>query len=600
MRQKNTIYILLFACLFVFSACSGTKVDQDEIKKANQFFESIFQDRVLDSPEFQTRLGYKSNYDQWDDMRWEKRRKDARDAEFDLNYMREHININKLDDKTAISYRLMEKSLQRTIDANEYLFRGYMITHRGGKHSSIPSFLINYHKIEDEMDVKDYLSRLRNIEPLFEDFLRELKIRDDVGTIAPMFVYPKAIAVCENIISGYPFEEGEKQNVIYQDFVTKIDALELSDAVKIRYKSEAEAILVTVVNYAYRGLIDFLTEQQLKATNNHGVWKYPNGDAYYQYTLDQYTTLGMNAEEIHQIGLDEVARIHEEIYAIMEEVSFEGTLQEFFDFMRTDPQFYYPQSDKGRQMYLDQVNVVVDTLSARIEELFYGLPSIPLVVKPVEAYREASAGIAFYSRGQADGSRPGIYYANLYNMQDMPIYKLENLAYHEAIPGHHMQIAIQLEVEGMPNFRKYGGYSVYSEGWALYSETLPKEIGLYKDPYSDFGRLSGELWRACRLVVDTGIHHYRWTREEGIDYYMTNTANPEGDCVGMVERHIVWPGQAVSYKIGMLKFQELRAYAETTLGNNFSIQEFHDVVLRNGGVPMDILEDIVVQWVETK
>jgi len=600
MRQKNTIYILLFACLFVFSACSGPKVDQDEIKKANQFFESIFQDRVLDSPEFQTRLGYKSNYDQWDDMRWEKRRKDARDAEFDLNYMRENININKLDDKTAISYRLMEKSLQRTIDANEYLFRGYMITHRGGKHSSIPSFLINYHKIEDEMDVKDYLSRLRNIEPLFEDFLRELKIRDDVGTIAPMFVYPKAIAVCENIISGYPFEEGEKQNVIYQDFVTKIDALELSDAIKTRYKSEAEAILVTVVNYAYRGLIDFLTEQQLKATNNHGVWKYPNGDAYYQYTLDQYTTLGMNAEEIHQIGLDEVARIHEEIYAIMEEVSFDGTLQEFFDFMRTDPQFYYPQSDKGRQMYLDQVNVVVDTLSARIEELFYGLPSIPLVVKPVEAYREASAGIAFYSRGQADGSRPGIYYANLYNMQDMPIYKLENLAYHEAIPGHHMQIAIQLEVEGMPNFRKYGGYSVYSEGWALYSETLPKEIGLYKDPYSDFGRLSGELWRACRLVVDTGIHHYRWTREEGIDYYMTNTANPEGDCVGMVERHIVWPGQAVSYKIGMLKFQELRAYAETALGNNFSIQEFHDVVLRNGGVPMDILEDIVVQWVENK
>ena len=284
----------------------------------------------------------------------------------------------------------------------------------------------------------------------------------------------------------------------------------------------------------------------------------------------------------------------------MEEVAFEGTLQEFFDFMRTDPQFYYPQSDKGRQMYLDQVNVVVDTLSARIDELFYGLPSIPLVVKPVEAYREASAGIAFYSRGQADGSRPGIYYANLYNMQDMPIYKLENLAYHEAIPGHHMQIAIALEVEGMPSFRKYGGYSVFSEGWALYSETLPKEIGLYKDPYSDFGRLSGELWRACRLVVDTGIHHYRWTREEGIDYYMNNTANPEGDCVGMVERHIVWPGQAVSYKIGMLKIQELRAHAEETLGDKFSLQGFHDVVLKNGGVSMDILQDIVYEWIENQ
>tara|TARA_Y100000748_G_scaffold303151_1_gene307449 strand:+ start:1067 stop:2869 length:1803 start_codon:yes stop_codon:yes gene_type:complete len=600
MKQKNIIYILLFGCLLVFNSCAGSKVDQDEVKKANQFFESIFQDRVLDSPEFQTRLGYKSNYDQWDDIKWAARRKNARDAQFDLEYMLDNINIEKLDNKTAISYRLMEKSLQRTIDANEYLFRGYMVTHRGGKHSSIPSFLINYHKIDDERDVKDYLSRLRNIEPLFEDFIKELELRDELGTIPPMFVYPKAIAVCENIISGYPLEEGEKQNVIYEDFVNKLDALDISDALKLRYKSEAEAILVTVVNYSYKNLIDFLTEQQLKATNNDGVWKYPNGAEYYQYTLDQYTTLGLTAEQIHEIGLSEVTRIHEEIYTIMEEVAFEGTLQEFFNFMRTDPQFYYPQSDKGRQMYLDQVNVVVDTLSARIDELFYGLPSIPLVVKPVEAYREASAGIAFYSRGQADGSRPGIYYANLYNMQDMPIYKLENLAYHEAIPGHHMQIAIALEVEGMPSFRKYGGYSVFSEGWALYSETLPKEIGLYKDPYSDFGRLSGELWRACRLVVDTGIHHYRWTREEGIDYYMNNTANPEGDCVGMVERHIVWPGQAVSYKIGMLKIQELRAHAEETLGDKFSIQEFHDVVLKNGGVSMDILQDIVYEWIKNQ
>ena len=185
-------------------------------------------------------------------------------------------------------------------------------------------------------------------------------------------------------------------------------------------------------------------------------------------------------------------------------------------------------------------------------------------------------------------------------MRDMPIYKLENLAYHEAIPGHHMQISIQLEVEDMPSFRKYGGYSVFAEGWALYSETLPKEIGLYKDPYSDFGRLSGELWRACRLVVDTGVHHYKWTREEGIDYYMNNTANPEGDCIGMVERHIVWPGQAVSYKIGMIKVQELRAYAEQELGDKFSIQGFHDIVLRNGSVTMDILEDIVYSWVDSQ
>jgi len=595
MLKKLLVFIVPF---FLFS-CS-TNVDEAEVKKARQFFESVFQDTVLDSPEFQASLGYKSNYDKWDDITWQASRQRAYRAKDDLDYLTKNIDFEKLDDPTKISYRLMEKRLQRTIDNDNFIFHSYLITHRGGKHSSIPSFLINYHRIDEEQDVKDYISRLRNVEPLMDDLILQLKLRQDVKKIAPAFVFPQAIKTSKNIISGYPFEETEKQNVIYEDFMKKLNALEMSEAIKLRYQSEIEAVLVTIVNYSYRKLIAFLEEQQPLADNNHGVWKFEDGEEYYQHTLDGYTTLGLTAEEIHEIGLSEVERIHGEIYEIMEQVNFDGTLKEFFDFMREDDQFYYPEGPKGRQMYLDQVQVVVDTLSNRIEELFYGLPSIPLQVKPVEAYREASAGIAFYQRGQADGSRPGTYYANLYRMRDMPIYKLENLAYHEAIPGHHMQISIQLEVEDMPSFRKYGGYSVFSEGWALYSETLPKEIGLYKDPYSDFGRLSGELWRACRLVVDTGVHHYKWTREEGIDYYMNNTANPQGDCIGMVERHIVWPGQAVSYKIGMIKVQELRAYAEKELGDKFSLQGFHDIVLRNGSVTMDILEDIVYSWVDSQ
>ena len=593
---KKLLFIILPFLLF---SCTSN-VDEAEVKKARQFFESVFQDTVLDSPEFQASLGYKSNYDKWDDITWQASRQRAYRAKDDLDYLEKNIDFDKLDENTKISYRLMVKRLQRTIDNDNFIFHNYLITHRGGKHSRIPSFLINYHRIDEEQDVKDYISRLKNVEPLMDDLILQLKLRQDVKKIAPAFVFPQAIKTSQNIISGYPFEETKKQNVIYEDFMKKLNALEMSDALKLRYQSEMEAVLVTIVNYSYRKLITFLEEQQKLADNNHGVWKYEDGAEYYQHTLDGYTTLGLTAEEIHEIGLSEVERIHGEIYDIMEKVNFDGTLKEFFDFMREDDQFYYPEGPKGRQMYLDQVQVVVDTLSNRIEELFYGLPSIPLQVKAVEAYREASAGIAFYQRGQADGSRPGTYYANLYRMRDMPIYKLENLAYHEAIPGHHMQISIQLEVEDMPSFRKYGGYSVYAEGWALYSETLPKEIGLYKDPYSDFGRLSGELWRACRLVVDTGVHHYRWTREEGIDYYMNNTANPEGDCIGMVERHIVWPGQAVSYKIGMIKVQELRAYAEQELGDKFSIQEFHDVVLRNGSVTMDILEDIVYSWVDSK
>ena len=593
--KKFFILLLLF-----FIGCTGTNVSDDEVKKANQFFESIFLDQVQDSPEFQTRLGYKSNYDQWDDITWEERRRKIKKAKSNLKYLHDNIDYDKLDEPAKISYRLIERRFERQIESSDYIFNSYPITHRGGKHSSIPSFLINYHKVDDEDDVKDYLKRLRNIEPLIDDLIKELELREDLNILAPKFVYPQAIKVSQNIIAGYPFEDVKKRNVIFDDFSKKLDKLDLSDPVKTRYSSEAEAILVTIVNSSYRKLIDFLSVQETRATDNFGVWKYTNGAEYYQFQLDGFTTLGLTPEQVHATGLQEVERIHQEIYGIMEATQFEGTLQDFFEFMRTDPQFYYPDNQKGREAYLNQVNVVMDTLTANIDQLFNGLPSIPFVVKAVEPYREESAGIAFYQRGKADGSRPGIYYANLYTMQDMPTYKLENLAYHEAIPGHHMQISIALETKGMPSFRKYGGYSVYSEGWALYSETLPKEVGLYKDPYSDFGRLSGELWRACRLVVDTGIHHYRWTREEGIEYYRSNTANPEGECVKMVERHIVWPGQAVSYKIGMLKIQELREYAETALGEKFSLQDFHDIVLKNGAMTMDVLHDVVYQWVENQ
>ena len=400
---KKLLVIILPLVLF---SCAA-KVDEAEVKKARQFFESVFQDNVLESPEFQASLGYKSNYDKWDDITWQASRQRAYRAEDDLAYLEKNIDFDKLDESSKISYRLMVKRLQRTIDNDNFIFHNYLITHRGGKHSSIPSFLINYHRIDEEQDVKDYISRLRNVEPLMDDLILQLKLRQDVKKIAPAFVFPQAIKTSENIISGYPFEETKKQNVIYEDFMKKLNALEMTDAMKLRYQSEMEAVLVTIVNYSYRKLIDFLKEQQKLADNNHGVWKFEDGAEYYQHTLDGYTTLGLTAEEIHAIGLSEVERIHGEIYEIMKKVSFEGTLQEFFNFMREDDQFYYPEGPKGRQMYLDQVQVVVDTLSNRIEELFYGLPSIPLQVKAVEAYREASAGIAFYQRGQADGSRPG-------------------------------------------------------------------------------------------------------------------------------------------------------------------------------------------------
>jgi uncharacterized protein (DUF885 family) len=277
--------LLLIHIPFLLFSCTSN-VDQEEIKKANQFFESIFQDSVIDSPEFQASLGYKSNYDKWDDITWQNSRKKAKQAIDDLAYLRKNIDYDKLDETRKISYRLMEKRLQRIIDSDNFIFHGYMITHRGGKHSSIPSFLINYHKVDEEQDVKDYIGRLRNVEPLMDDLIEQLRLRQDVKKIAPAFVFPQAIKTSENIISGYPFEDVEVQNVIYSDFMKKLNALDISDAKKLRYQSEAEAVLVTIIKYSYSKLIDFLKEQQTLADNNHGVWKFEDGAEYYQHALD--------------------------------------------------------------------------------------------------------------------------------------------------------------------------------------------------------------------------------------------------------------------------------------------------------------------------
>jgi uncharacterized protein (DUF885 family) len=284
--------------------------------------------------------------------------------------------------------------------------------------------------------------------------------------------------------------------------------------------------------------------------------------------------------------------------AIMKKVGFEGTLQEFFAHMRTNPDFILSNDDAGRAAYLKMAEDYVAGITPRLDELFITMPKAPLVVKRVEPYREKSAGKAFYNGPTPDGSRPGIFYANLHDMADMPTYQLEALVYHEGLPGHHMQTAIAYEQENLPSFRRFSGYTAYNEGWGLYSELVPKEMGFYRDPYSDFGRLAMELWRAGRLVVDTGIHHQKWTRQQAIDWLIANTPNPEGDAIKAIERYIVMPSQATAYKIGMLKILELRERARAALGDRFDIRAFHEVVLTSGAVPLTVLEEQVEAWLD--
>lgn len=567
-----------------------------ESEKANELFESIFMENVMRSPMYQSYLGIKQDQDKWDDISEQRQQEDLALQQQQLEQVLA-IDVEQLDAQTALSWKLMKQRLENGIEDFQWRYYNYPVNQMFGLHSSVASLLINQHRISDTTDAQAYISRLNGLPALFEQLVANLNVRAENGIIAPKFVYPYVISDSQNIVTGAPFDDGEPSTLM-ADFVNKVEALEIEQTQKDELLNQAKQALTNSVKPAYESLIAALTQLETQADTNDGAWKFPRGDEFFNNALNRTTTTDLTATEIHQIGKDEVARIHDEMRAVMQQVGFEGALQEFFVHMRGNEDFIYAANDEGRQRYMDEATALIDNMKGRLDELFITKPKADLIVKAVEPFREKSAGKAFYQQPSMDGSRPGTYYANLYDMASMPTYQMEALAYHEGIPGHHMQIAIAQELEGIPKFRKFGRYTAYSEGWGLYSELVPKEIGLYQDPYSDFGRLAMELWRACRLVVDTGIHAMKWTRERGIDYYVTNTPNAEADAIKMVERHIVMPSQATAYKIGMNKIIELREKAKTKLGEKFDIRQFHDVVLANGPVPLNVLEDFVREYID--
>ncbi len=600
--------LLLLATVTLIISCKPEKTTTTyteaeiaaESKKVNDFFQKTFDARVDLSPEFQTRLGIKKDYGKLDDISPEAKAKELEMDKEQLQWMTDSVNVAALSKEALLSYKLYKQKLENDIADYKYRLHNYPVNQMFGAQSGLPSFLINMHSIDNVKDAEAYISRLNEFNRYFTQLVENLKEREAIGVMPPVFVYDKVIQDSENILIGQPFDASETQSTLLEDFMKKVSKLEVDAETKSNLETQAKEALLTSVKPAYNSLIAFMKEQKQRANSDHGAWKFPDGDSFYNNALQRTTTTDLTAEEIHEIGLREVERIHKEMDAIREAVGFEGSLQDFFQFMKTDKQFYYSADQKGKDAYLAEAVHLIDSMKTRLDEIFITKPEADLIVKAVEPFREKSAGKAFYNRPAADGSRPGIYYANLYDMESMPTYQMEALAYHEGIPGHHMQLAIQQELEEIPMFRKFGGYTVYSEGWGLYSEFIPKEMGFYSDPYSDFGRLAMELWRACRLVVDTGIHNKKWTREEGIKYYTDNTPNAEFDAIKMVERHIVMPGQATAYKIGMLKILELRKKAKDALGEKFDIREFHEVVLSQGALPLNVLEDFVDEYIASK
>ena len=604
MKRILTTLISTTACAAILISANAQTSDQiaSESTRANKFFDKCWDENLARHPVDESFYAIKTHYNQLEDLSDEKAAADHAVWQKQLATLKREFKPELLNPQAQLSCRLFEQEAEREAEEFKFRFDVYPVSQMRGVHAQIPTFLINIHKIDNVKDAEAYIARLNAIPKLFDQLIVNLQVREDKGVVAPRFVFPLVLDACHKIIQGKPFDSSASNSPLLDDFTKKVGALkDIDSATRNRLLSGATKALNDSVKPAYEKIIAFLESQSKRANDDAGVWKFPDGVEFYSSALRRSTTTDLTADQIHEIGLKEVARIHGEMTRIKDKIGFKGDLQAFFKFMRDDRQFYLPDTDEGRAKYLAQSVAIIDDMKKRLDELFATKPKADIVVKAVEKFRERSAGKAFYQQPAPDGSRPGMFYVNLREMQSNPTYQLEALAHHEGIPGHHMQIAIAQELSGVPKFRKFShAYTAYTEGWGLYSEQTPKEIGLYWDPYSDFGRLSLELWRAGRLVVDTGIHHKKWTRQQAIDYLKQNTPNSEADCIDSINRYIVMPGQATAYKIGMIRILELREKAKKQLGTKFDIHQFHDVVLTNGALPLDVLEELVDRWIKSK
>ncbi len=524
----------------------------------------------------------------------ESRALDQRTAEA----LQSRFNRAALSPEDQLSYDLLLYRNTRSASIFPYRRNAYVFDQMNGVQAEIPAFLINIHKVESEADARAYISRLSQSGRFIDQAIAESIEREKAGVLPPRWVFPQVIEQSKNIITGAPFTSG-KDNDLFADFKTKVGKLTIPQATKDALIAEARTAMLTSMRPAYQRMISTLTAQAKRAGTDDGIWRFADGAEQYKALLKYYTTTDLDGDQIHALGLAQVARIHGEMTAIKERVGFAGTLPEFFAHIRDGKQYYFPNTAAGKQQYIDESLKAQAQVAAALPRYFGRLPKSELQIKAVEAFREKNAGKAFYNAPPPDGSRPGIYYVNLYDMRNMPSTEVDALYCHEGLPGHHLQFALLSELgKGeVPPFRQFSGYTANTEGWGLYAEKLCKEMGLYTDPYRDFGRLQLELHRAIRLVVDSGIHHKRWSREQAIKYVEDNSADAKGGIVKAIERYIVYPGQATAYMVGKLKIEELRARSKAALGAKYDDRGFHDTVLLAGSLPLDLLEKRVEGWI---
>lgn len=577
-----------------------------ETDRINAWFAEKNEERLAFSPMELTRLNRKDQYGELDQFSLAAAEEQLAWHAATIAEMQQDFSYDALDLEAKTSWDTWIYMYERNRGIQDFASQFYIFEQMNGSHSFFPTFLINYHKVDTRTDMDAYISRLQQVGRAMGQELEKARANAERSVRAPRFAYEIVLDEARKIISGAPFDDTvEEDSAIWADVQAKVAGLvesgEIDAAIAESLLTQARTALLEHYAPAYQDLIDWMN-QDIANTDPEprGVWALPQGEDYYNELLSYYTTTDLTAAEIHQTGLDEVERLVAEMEAIKAEVGFDGEFLEFLDAVSADPQFYYPNDEAGRQRYIDETNAYYDFIRSRLPDYFGTLPKADLVVKRVEAFREMDGAPAHYNPSSPDGETPGTYYIHMSQMGANPTYQMESIAYHEGLPGHHMQLAISLESEVIPEFRRQTWYNAYVEGWGLYTELLAKEMGGYEDPYSNLGRLSNELWRAVRLVVDTGMHAMGWTKEEAVNYFAAHTLAPIESVVAEINRYLVIPGQATSYKIGMLKILELRERAREALGDDFDIREFHDVILTGGALPLDILDRRVNNYIAAK
>ncbi|PHR21649.1 MAG: DUF885 domain-containing protein [Sphingopyxis sp.] len=580
---------------------SAVQAAETETDRINAWFDEKYEEELAFSPIEQTFIGRKTDYGLIDDFS-----EAGADREFawlrkTVAEMQSRFDYDKLSPEAQASYDIWSYNLEQAEAGLPYRTNRYVLHQHNGLQSFFPTFLINTHKVATEADMLAYIQRLSGVATALDQLLVRAQANAAAGTRPPRFAYEGVIDQSTKIVSGAPFDDGEP-SAIWTATEAKLQGLvesgEIDEARAAVLREQAKAALISDFAPAYERIIAWY-KADLPNTDPtaKGVGALADGEAFYNYRLANQTTTELTADEIHNLGLAEVARLRADMEAVKDEVGFDGDLQAFFKYIREDDRFYFSNDDAGADQYIAAAKNHIEALKKKLPDYFGILPKTDLEVRRVESFRERDGAAQHYRSGTPDGSRPGIYYAHLSDMRAMPIPTLEVIAYHEGLPGHHMQISIAQELTGLPTFRTQAGYTAYSEGWGLYAETLAKEMGGYQDPYSEFGRLTSEIWRAIRLVVDTGLHSKGWSEEQAVAYFLENSSIPEAAVRSEVRRYLVNPGQATSYKIGMIKILELRARAKQELGDKFDIRAFHDVVLGGGALPLGILEQRVDQWI---